>query len=153
MAHHIEPPKFDGSKVFFTSDTHFYHDNIIRYCRRPFKDAAHMDEVLIQNWNDTVGSDDIVFHLGDFSYGGSAEWVRVLNRLNGKIYLIVGNHDIKNLRQGYYSLFEISQCRCTSRLGSRRYISTTAPSCAMVGYIEILGSYSAMCIPASKTPA
>lgn len=105
MAHHIEPPKFDGSKVFFTSDTHFYHDNIIHYCRRPFKDAAHMDEVLIENWNNTVGTDDIVFHLGDFSYGGSAEWTRVLNRLNGNIYLIIGNHDMKNLRKGYYHHF------------------------------------------------
>ena len=49
MAHHIEPPKFDGSKVFFTSDTHFYHDNIIRYCQRLFKDAAHMYDVGVDN--------------------------------------------------------------------------------------------------------
>lgn len=64
-----------------------------------------MDEVLIENWNNTVGSDDTVFHLGDFSYGGSAEWTRVLERLNGNIYLIMGNHDMKNLRKGYYQYF------------------------------------------------
>ena len=98
--------KFDGDKVFFTSDTHFYHSNIINFCGRPFKNVEVMNETLIANWNSVVGPDDIVFHLGDFCLGGSAEWTNILNRLNGKIYLIVGNHDIKNLRQGYYSLFE-----------------------------------------------
>ena len=98
--------KFDGDKVFFTSDTHFYHSNIINFCGRPFKNVEVMNETLIANWNSVVGPDDIVFHLGDFCLGGSAEWANILNRLNGKIYLIVGNHDIKNLRQGYYSRFE-----------------------------------------------
>ena len=98
--------KFDGDRVFFTSDTHFYHDNIINFCGRPFKNVEVMNETLIANWNSVVGPDDIVFHLGDFCLGGSAEWTNILNRLNGKIYLIVGNHDIKNLRQGYYSRFE-----------------------------------------------
>ena len=98
--------KFDGDRVFFTSDTHFYHANIINFCGRPFKDVEVMNETLIANWNSVVGPDDIVFHLGDFCLGGSAEWTNILNRLNGKIYLIVGNHDIKNLRQGYYSHFE-----------------------------------------------
>ena len=98
--------KFDGDRVFFTSDTHFYHANIINFCGRPFKNVEVMNETLIANWNSVVGPDDIVFHLGDFCLGGSAEWANILNRLNGKIYLIVGNHDIKNLRQGYYSRFE-----------------------------------------------
>ena len=98
--------KFDGDKVFFTSDTHFYHSNIINFCGRPFKNVEVMNETLIANWNSVVGPDDIVFHLGDFCLGGSAEWTNILNRLKGKIYLIVGNHDIKNLRQGYYSHFE-----------------------------------------------
>ena len=98
--------KFDGSKVYFTSDTHFNHANIIGFCSRPFKNVEEMNETLITNWNRVVGVDDIVFHLGDFCLGGSAEWTNVLNRLNGKIYLIVGNHDIKNLRQGYYDRFK-----------------------------------------------
>lgn len=98
--------KFDGDRVFFTSDTHFYHSNIINFCGRPFKNVEVMNETLIANWNSVVGPDDIIFHLGDFCLGGSAEWTNILNRLNGKIYLIVGNHDIKNLRQGYYSRFE-----------------------------------------------
>ena len=89
--------KFDDSKVFFTSDTHFYHGNIIRFCNRPFKDVDMMNETIISNWNNTVGQDDIVFHLGDFCLGGSAEWTRMLDRLNGRIYLIMGNHDLKKV--------------------------------------------------------
>lgn len=98
--------KFDGSRVFFTSDTHFNHTNIIRFCNRPFKYVSHMNETIIANWNRVVAPEDIVFHLGDFCLGGSAEWVNVLDRLNGKIYLITGNHDIKNLRQNYSKYFE-----------------------------------------------
>lgn len=98
--------KFDVAKVYFTSDTHFNHANIISFCSRPFKNVNEMNETLIANWNRVVGADDIVFHLGDFCLGGSAEWTNVLNRLNGKIYLIVGNHDMKNLRQSYYDRFE-----------------------------------------------
>lgn len=100
--------KFDGSKVYFTSDTHFYHSNIIGFCKRPFKNVEDMNETLIENWNRVVGQDDIVFHLGDFCLGGSHEWTKILNRLNGKIYLILGNHDLKNIRQGYASRFELT---------------------------------------------
>ena len=100
--------KFDGSKVYFTSDTHFYHLNIIGFCKRPFKNVEDMNETLIENWNRVVSQDDIVFHLGDFCLGGSHEWTKILNRLNGKIYLILGNHDLKNIRQGYTSRFELT---------------------------------------------
>lgn len=98
--------KIDNNKVFFTSDTHFYHANIIRFCSRPFKDVDEMNESLIANWNSVIGLDDIVFHLGDFCFGGAAEWTKVLNRLNGKIYLILGNHDLKNIRHGFIGKFE-----------------------------------------------
>ena len=97
---------FQGDKVFFTSDTHFGHTNILEYCNRPFKNIHEMDEKLIANWNALVSPDDTVFHLGDFAMGGSAEWNKILSRLNGRIYLIWGNHDLKNVRQGYLGRFE-----------------------------------------------
>ena len=64
----------DGSRVFFTSDTHFSHATIIKFCQRPFKDVSHMNDELVQRWNEVVGPDDIVFHLGDFAWGGSDVW-------------------------------------------------------------------------------
>ena len=85
----------DGSKVFFTSDTHFGHQNIIRFCNRPWATIAEHDQALIDNWNDTVLEDAVVFHLGDFSYkGGGFPTIRNLKGLlHGQIVLISGNHD------------------------------------------------------------
>lgn len=98
--------KYDAEHTFFTSDTHFNHANIIRFCNRPFKDVNQMNEVLIENWNRVISPGDTVFHFGDFCLGGSLEWTNVLDRLNGKIHLILGNHDMKNIRQGYINRFE-----------------------------------------------
>lgn len=89
------------SKVFFTSDTHFGHNNIIKYSGRPFKDANHMDEMLIKTWNATVSEDDEVYHLGDVSLTGFEKTLEILNRLNGKIYLIKGNHEKSVLMKSY----------------------------------------------------
>jgi len=97
---------FDGSKVFFTSDTHFYHKSIISFTHRPFSSIEEMNDALIENWNSVVPKDGIVFHLGDFCFGGPTAWNRVIRKLNGKIYLILGNHDIKNLREGATWRFE-----------------------------------------------
>ena len=93
-----------AERLFFTSDTHFGHRNIIKYCERPFSCIEEMDDALIANWNRVVGKDDIIFHLGDFAMGGSAEWSRLLQKLNGKIYLILGNHDLKTIGAGFSRL-------------------------------------------------
>lgn len=95
----------DVNKVFFTSDTHFGHENIISFCHRPFVDVDDMDKKLIDNWNSVVKPDDFVFHLGDFALGDSRLWVTTLKQLNGNIVLIKGNHDIKNYRDTYDKLF------------------------------------------------
>ena len=99
--------EFDPEHTFFTSDTHFGHANIIRFCNRPFQNVEEMNEVLIENWNKVVSKDDTVFHLGDFAFGGSSVWNSIIPRLNGHINLIIGNHDRKNLRQGYMSYFDM----------------------------------------------
>lgn len=82
----------DSNKVFFTSDFHANHANIIKFCDRPWKTKEEMTEVLIENWNSVVSPDDIVFNLGDFMW--SSSWNPVLEKLNGHIYLIWGNHEI-----------------------------------------------------------
>ena len=73
--------------------THFGHTNIIRFCKRPWKTVEEMDNALIQNWNSVVGENDIVFHLGDFAFAPNWRWKELLVKLNGRIYLIMGNHD------------------------------------------------------------
>ncbi len=110
--------KFDKNRVFFTSDTHFNHANIIKFCNRPFKNVDEMNEALITNWNKVVSADDYVFHLGDFCLGGSAEWTKALDCLNGKIFLILGNHDLKNLKQGFIGRFEKVAYPVTQRLAA-----------------------------------
>ena len=84
-----------GQKIWFTSDLHLGHRNVIRFCDRPFADEKEMGRGLIQNWNNTVGDNDIVFVLGDtFWFNGSHEIKKVLSQLKGKdIYILPGNHD------------------------------------------------------------
>ena len=98
---------FDSSKqkIFFTSDTHFWHVNIIKYCNRPFETIEEMNETIIERWNSKISKDDIVFHLGDFAFCGSSEYNKILSRLNGKITLVLGNHDWKSLKEGYINKF------------------------------------------------
>ena len=80
-------------KTWIISDTHFNHKNIIRYCDRPFKDVNHMNEVLINNWNEVVAPDDFVYHVGDFAFGDITKQRPIFNRLLGRKILIRGNHD------------------------------------------------------------
>lgn len=80
-------------KKLYTSDTHFGHENIIKYCARPFANKDEMDRELVKLWNTKVAPDDEVYHLGDFSFGSSADVIRIRKQLNGKIYLIKGNHE------------------------------------------------------------
>lgn len=75
--------------TWFSSDHHINHANIIRYCKRPYKNVWEMDEDLITKWNDLIAPEDIVYYLGDFSFRTD----RYIGRLNGQITLIRGNHD------------------------------------------------------------
>ena len=130
--------KFDGSRVYFTSDTHFNHTNIINYCQRPFKNVDEMNERIIANWNEVVGENDIIFHLGDFCLGGATEWTRLLDRLNGKIYLIMGNHDRKNIRQGFMDRFEHVAMQMHIEVGKQRiYLNHYPFLCFEGGYKDV----------------
>ena len=79
------------SNIWFTSDTHFDHANIIKYCNRPFSHKDEMNETMVQNWNSVVGHNDTIYHIGDFSF--SKDPGKFFHRLNGKKILIKGNHD------------------------------------------------------------
>lgn len=120
--------KFEsGENIWFTADTHFCHDNIVRFSGRPFTGAAEMNEELIRRWNETVPEDGIVFHLGDFCMGGSRDWNDIMYRLNGKIYLILGNHDMKTVRQGFMQRFELVTQQMSIRVGGQSIILNHNP--------------------------
>ena len=98
----IKDIKFDKDKLFFTSDTHFFHKNIINYCNRPFANIYEMNEYLIQKWNEVVPKDGIIFHLGDVSLTAIPKVLNdLLYRLNGTKYLVIGNHEKDALGKEY----------------------------------------------------
>ncbi len=106
---------------YFTSDNHFFHANIIKYCNRPFTSMEEMNLVMIRNWNEIVTPDDTVFHIGDFGLCKSSEapnapkdpFKFIRNQLNGNIIFIAGNHDCFSEKtrlltiQGYKNYNEI----------------------------------------------
>ena len=103
----ITTNQINKSEIFFVSDTHFGHTNIIKYCNRPFNNTDEMDEALINNWNAKVPKDGIVYHLGDFAWGSINYWEKIREQLNGEIILIYGNHDEKYLNNKLmYKLFK-----------------------------------------------
>ena len=84
------------NKIFFTSDHHFGHKGVIKHAKRPFLTVEQMNETLIKRWNTKVKKNDEVYHLGDIGLLSARKLEEILNRLNGKIYLIKGNHDKLN---------------------------------------------------------
>lgn len=85
----------EDKNYFIISDLHFYHKNIMSFNAdtRPYKDIEEMHEAIISNWNSVVNPDDVIFHLGDFSFAGKERTLEVLDQLNGSIVWILGNHD------------------------------------------------------------
>jgi calcineurin-like phosphoesterase family protein len=82
------------NNVFFTADTHFNH----RKCQELFRNnhfssLEEMNETIIERWNERISKSDRVYHLGDVALGTPSEARKILNRLNGQIYLIRGNHE------------------------------------------------------------
>ena len=87
----------NGAKCWFTSDQHFDHINVITFCNRPWSDIKEMNKSLIDNWNEVVSKDDVVFILGDFCWKKDCwEVKRKLDELNAShIFIVLGNHDDK----------------------------------------------------------
>lgn len=84
------------SDIFFTSDLHFRHKNILKFEGRPFETLEEMNNCLIDAWNKVVKKNDTVYNLGDFCFGSYEKWVELLEQLNGNIIHIKGNHDSSN---------------------------------------------------------
>jgi len=105
-----------GQKLWFTSDTHYNHANICSATTqwtdpvtcREFKTLEHMNAHLVGNINEMVGQDYILFHLGDWSFGGFEQIQKFRDQIVCKnVHIITGNHDhhIENNRENCQSLF------------------------------------------------
>jgi calcineurin-like phosphoesterase family protein len=104
-----DPSVAGNPNIWFTADTHWWHRAILKpdYSGRPFRDVEEMNEVMIANWNTLVQPTDVVFHLGDFAMAGPKSATNVARRLNGRKFIVYGNHDLK--QRGvpeFESLFE-----------------------------------------------
>lgn len=81
------------NEIFFTSDLHFWHKNVIEFCNRPWPDVEAMNQGLIDNWNSVVGDKDAVFICGDLFFCGKQKAKEIAAQLKGDKYWILGNHD------------------------------------------------------------
>lgn len=106
-------------ETFFISDTHFGHERIIHLSKRPFACVDEMNETLINNWNEVVRPNDIVWHLGDFGMGADVPASAFASRLNGEIHLIEGNHDQQTIRDCENSFASIQLMKTISIDGQK----------------------------------
>lgn len=80
-------------KIFFTSDLHLGHKNILDFDDRPFASVEEMEREIIERWNKKVSQEDLVYILGDISFYGDRKTCEIMEKLNGRKVLIKGNHD------------------------------------------------------------
>ena len=92
--------KLIDKKIWITADWHFGHNNIIKYCNRPFANTTEMNNTIIKNYNKVVGKNDLVYVLGDVSFLNTVSTAEIIKSLNGFKILIKGNHDHKT-NSGY----------------------------------------------------
>lgn len=102
---------------FWISDTHWFHKRILELTNRPFETLEEMNEALVKNWNERVTKSDIVYHLGDFSFGTRAQTEELIGRLRGQIHLIRGNHDevLDKFRDRFASYQDYKEIRIDGR--------------------------------------
>lgn len=81
------------AKKFYISDLHFGHKNVLGFDNRPFTSVEEMNEELIRRWNSVVSDGDIVYVLGDMFWMKPNDAMPIIDRLNGQIFLVKGNHD------------------------------------------------------------
>lgn len=109
-------------KYKIVSDTHFGHEKLCNL--RGFNSVEEMNEAIIKRWNKLIDKDDRVIHCGDFSVGCSVEDIeKIISRLNGKITLVLGNHDTANKVKECY----IKHFKCVSSLYLNPYYFTHEP--------------------------
>jgi calcineurin-like phosphoesterase family protein len=110
--------------IFFTSDTHFQHEKVIRFSKRPFASVDEMNDALVRNWQAVVADEDVVYHLGDVTWKWNPETRDLLARLPGVKHLLVGNHDHRHTRNApiWASVQPYAELKVSQADGSQRLI-------------------------------
>ena len=122
---------------YFIADTHFNHENIIKYSNRPFKNIQEMNEYIIHKWNSVITRNDIVYHLGDVGFGTTEELREFINKLSGNKILIKGNHDLRRGKNGWKEVGFIEVYK--KKLIIDNLILTHDPIEVEEGYINVFG--------------
>ena len=133
MKNNFKYTEEEAKKIFFTSDTHFGHANIIKYCKRPFASIEENNQEIIRRWNEKVPEDGIVFHLGDVGFGNRSDTDEILRQLNGTIYLVIGNHDLRHVITDHAWRFEKMSFQMNIKIGKRHIILNHYPMLAYSG--------------------
>lgn len=129
--------------IFFTSDWHIGHANVIKFDKRPFRNVDHMHEVLIKRYNGQITEDGICYHLGDVGMASVSTVKSVIDRLNGTKILVLGNHD-GNLNRMYNCGFDAVMYSSELYIAGERVTLTHCPlrgvfredATQMHGYVE-----------------
>lgn len=93
--------------IYFSSDHHFYHKNIIQYTGRPFTSVAEMNQTILDKHNSLVTDEDIVYFLGDFAFCSLNWQAGIFDKMRGRKYLILGNHDRKKEAMSKVGFIEV----------------------------------------------
>ena len=117
-------------KIYFTADTHFGHMFALAKRRRPFPSLEAMDAFLIARWNETVGADDEVYHLGDFAHGEHEDIGGVVARLNGRLHLVLGNNDERSAMEATGRFASIAEMR-EMKIGGAMHLPLPLPVARM----------------------
>ena len=118
------------SKIYFTSDLHLGHKNILKLSNRPFGEIEHHDDTLIDNYNSIISNEDTCYILGDICWNQSYEtYKNLFNRLNGKKVVVLGNHDNKQAlirckKEGL--ILDVCECK-TIQIGKTRVFLSHYP--------------------------
>lgn len=122
--------------IFITSDTHFGHQRGFLYEPRGFSSIEEHDEEIIKRWNETVGSEDDVYLLGDLMLNDNEHGMECLRRLNGKLHIVRGNHDTDARWELYKTLPNVVEMADVIRLkvGRQRYYLSHYPT--LTGNLE-----------------
>lgn len=122
------------TNIWFISDTHFSHDNILTFrdeddklIRPEFKTINEMDETIIANWNSVVKPQDKIYHLGDVSFRNPQRMHEVLSRLNGHKRLIMGNHDTMDIKHYAKHFEKIGSWRTFKGIASKPFVACHYP--------------------------